>query len=137
MEKITVTITIAKPVHEVFEYFTSAEHITKWNFAHESWECPSAETDLKEGGKFNYKMAAKDGSFAFDYTGTFDKIIPNELIEYHLDDQRKVQVKFSKTDDNRTEVTEIFDPESQSPAEMQMQGWQAILDNFKKYSEQQ
>lgn len=135
MEKIKIDITILAPVEKVWDYFNTPEHITKWNFAHESWKCPSSENDLRVGGKFKTRMEAKDGSFGFDFEGIYDEVITNEKIKYHLEDGRVVEVIFEKIDENTTKVTEIFDPETQNSAEMQRDGWYAILNNFHKYVE--
>lgn len=135
MEPISIDITILAPVQKVWDYFNGPEHITQWNFASDTWECPSAEVDLKPGGKFKTRMQAKDGSFGFDFVGIYDEIIPERSVTYHTEDHRKVQVIFEKIDENTTKVTEIFDPEKQNPVEMQRDGWYAILNNFHKYVE--
>lgn len=135
MEFIKIDITILKPIEKVWDYFNNPKHVTHWNFAHETWHSPKAESDFREGGKFSYRMEVKDGSFGFDYTGTFDVIVPNQLVKYHLDDGRKVEVHFNKVDENTTEVIEIFEPEAQNSREMQRDGWYAILNNFHKYVE--
>ncbi|SHJ93581.1 SRPBCC family protein [Epilithonimonas mollis] len=135
MKKLTVSSEINKPIHKVWNYFNTPAHITKWNFAHESWECPAAKNDLTAGGKLEVRMQAKDGSFGFDLVGIYDEIKENQLIRYHLEDGREVEVIFESLSDNQTKLTENFDPENQNPLEFQKDGWQAILDNFKKYSE--
>lgn len=135
MDPIKIDITILAPVEKVWDYFNTPEHIVKWNFAHESWECPSSENDLRVGGKFKNRMEAKDGSFGFDFEGIYDEVMTNERIKYHLEDGRNVEVIFEKIDENTTKVTEIFDPEKQNSAEMQRDGWYAILNNFHKYVE--
>ena len=135
MDKVKIDITILAPVEKVWDYFNDPKHITKWNFAHESWFCPSSENDLKPGGKFNNRMEAKDGSFGFDFIGIYDEVIPNERIKYHIEDGRNVEVVFEKIDGNTTKVTEIFDPEKQNSVEMQREGWYSILNNFHKYVE--
>lgn len=135
MDPITIDITILAPVEKVWDYFNTPERVTQWNFAHETWQCPHSENDLRVGGKFNHRMEAKDGSFGFDFEGIYDEVIPNEKIKYHLDDGRNVEVIFDKIDENTTKVTEIFDPEKQNSAEMQRDGWYAILNNFHKYVE--
>jgi uncharacterized protein YndB with AHSA1/START domain len=135
MEPIKIDITILAPVQKVWEYFNTPEHITKWNFAHESWHCPSSENDLRTGGRFKTRMEAKDGSFGFDLEGIYDEVIPNEKIKYHLEDGRQVEVYFEAVDENTTKVTEVFDPEKQNSAEMQRDGWYSILNNFHKYVE--
>lgn len=135
MDKVKIDITILAPVEKVWDYFNDPKHITKWNFAHESWCCPSSENNLKPGGKFNNRMEAKDGSFGFDFIGVYDEVIPNERLKYHIEDGREVEVIFEKIDGNTTKVTEIFDPEKQNSVEMQREGWYAILNNFHKYVE--
>ncbi|MBD3906912.1 SRPBCC family protein [Chryseobacterium sp. Ch-15] len=135
MNKVTIDITILAPVEKVWDYFNDPKHIVKWNFAHESWYCPSSENDLKVGGKFNNRMEAKDGSFGFDFTGIYDEVDKNERIKYHIEDGREVEVIFEKIDENTTKVTQIFDPEKQNSVEMQREGWYAILNNFHKYVE--
>ncbi len=135
MQKLTVTTEINKPLDDVWNFFNNPEHIVNWNFAHESWECPSAKNDLKTGGKLEVRMQAKDGSFGFDLVGIYDEVTENEFIRYHLEDDRNVEIIFEKLSDNKTKVTENFDPENQHPLEFQKEGWQAILDNFKTYSE--
>ena len=135
MEPITLEITILKPITKVWEFFTDPEHITQWNFANDTWTCPKAENDLQIGGAFNYRMEAKDESFGFDFKGTYDEVAPFEKIKYHLDDGRKVKVLFERIDETTTKVTEIFEPDTQQSAEMQREGWYAILDNFHKHVE--
>jgi len=135
MNKLTITAEISKPIQEVWNYLNNPEHITKWNFAHESWECPSAKNNLIVGGKLEVRMQAKDASFGFDFVGVYDEIKENELIKYHLEDGREVEIIFERLSDSQTKITENFHPESQNPLEMQQQGWQAVLDNFKKYAE--
>lgn len=105
-----------------------------WAFASDEWEAPAAENDLRVGGKFKTTMAAKDKSSGFDFTGTYTALKANELIEYDIDDGRHVKVEFVDTPDG-VKVTETFDPENTYPQDMQRSGWQAILDNFKKYAE--
>lgn len=135
MEPIHIDITILAPVQKVWNYYNDPEHITKWNFADESWQCPRSENDLKVGGKFNNRMEAKDGSFGFDFEGIYDEIIQNERIKYHLEDGRKVEIVFDKIDQNTTNIKITFDPEMQNSPEMQREGWYAILNNFHKYVE--
>jgi len=131
---ITVQTTVNAPVKKVWEYFTKPEHVTKWNNASDDWHTPKAENDLRKGGNFNYRMEAKDGSFGFDFGGTYDAVTPNKYLEYTIGDGRKVQVNFS-ANENTTKVSESFEAENTHPIDMQKTGWQAILDNFKKYAE--
>ncbi|MBP2240961.1 uncharacterized protein YndB with AHSA1/START domain [Cytobacillus eiseniae] len=132
--KIMVEATIHVPVKKVWEYWTEPIHITKWNHASEDWHTPLAENDLRAGGKFLSRMEAKDGSFGFDFSGIYDEIRINEYIAYTLDDGRKVTITFT-SHGNDTIVSEIFDAESENPIEMQKSGWEAIVDNFKRYAE--
>ena len=131
---ITVQTTVNAPVEKVWKYFTSPEQIIKWNNASDDWHTPKAENDLRTGGKFVYRMEARDGSFGFDFGGEYDKVEVNKTIEYTIGDGRKVKVSFSGDGDTTT-VTETFEAESTNPIEMQRGGWQAILNNFKKYAE--
>ena len=131
---ITVKSTINASIDKVWEFWTLPEHITKWSFASPDWHTPSAENDLREGGKFKSTMAAKDGSMSFDFEGEYTLVEKNKAIEYIMADGRKVEISFATTS-NGVEVMESFDPETQNPEEMQRGGWQAILDNFKSYIE--
>ena len=132
--KITIETTVIAPVEKVWEAWTSPRDIIQWNRASEDWHTTKAENDLRVGGKFSSRMEAKDGSFGFDFEGIYDKVIPNELIEYSMADGRKVEIRFS-LNENKTIITEIFEAEEQNSIEMQRAGWQAILDNFKKHIE--
>jgi uncharacterized protein YndB with AHSA1/START domain len=131
---ITVETTVNVPVEKAWKYFTKPEHITKWNFASDEWHSPTAENDLRPGGKFSYRMEAKDESFGFDFGGVYDAVEEHKLIEYTIGDGRKVKIVFSGND-KTTHVTEVFEAESTNPIEMQKNGWQAILNNYKKYAE--
>lgn len=131
---ITITTTLNVPLAKVWEYWNEPKHITQWCFASEDWHAPSATNDLKEGSFFTTRMEAKDESFGFDLKGIYDHITPHQLIRYHLEDGRNVEVLFSENEGTTT-IIEKFDPENQNPHEMQQQGWQAILNNFKKYVE--
>jgi uncharacterized protein YndB with AHSA1/START domain len=131
---ITVKSTVKAPVDKVWKYWTTPEHITKWNSASEDWHTPRAENDLRAGGKFFARMEAKDGSMGFDFGGVYDDVKENEYIAYTMGDDRKVEVTFS-AHGNETEIEETFEAENTNPLEMQKSGWQSILDNFKKYTE--
>lgn len=132
--KITVKSSVNAPISKVWEYWNAPEHITKWNSASPDWHTPKSENDLRVGGRFTARMEAKDGSFGFDFGGTYDEVIPHEKISYTMDDGRKTDISFI-TNGTETQVIEIFDAEDTNPIEMQQGGWQAILDNFKKYTE--
>ena len=132
--EITIEATVNAPIDKVWKYWNEPAHITKWCAATPEWHAPAAENDLKAGGKFTTTMAAKDGSFSFDFWGIYDQVQPNELIEYTLGDGRKTKIIFSQSD-GTTKIVESFEPESQNSREMQQAGWQAILNNFKSYIE--
>jgi uncharacterized protein YndB with AHSA1/START domain len=132
--KVTVETTVQKPVAAVWTYWTEPRHITQWSFATDEWHAPSAENDLRAGGKFVTRMEAKDGSFGFDFSGSYDEVRTNESLAYTLDDGRKVTVEFLSEGD-ATKIVQTFDAEATNPVEMQQAGWQAFLNNFKKYSE--
>ena len=131
---ITIETTVHAQVAKVWEYWTKPEHIVKWNQASDDWHTTRAENDLHEGGKFSSRMEAKDGSFGFDFGGIYDEVKENEYIEYTMDDGRKVEIFFTSDGDN-TKVVETFEAENTNSLEMQKGGWQAILNNFKKYTE--
>jgi uncharacterized protein YndB with AHSA1/START domain len=131
---ITVEANVKAPVEKVWKLWTEPVHITKWNSASDDWHTPSAENDLRVGGKFSARMEAKDGSFGFDFGGVYNTVKTHEEIAYTIGDGRKVQILFKKQG-NETHVSETFEAENQNPMEMQRGGWQAILDNFKKYTE--
>ena len=134
MERITVQTSVQSDLDKVWEYWTNPEHIINWNFATDEWCCPNAENDLKSNGKFSCRMEAKDGSMGFDFTGTYDKVIEKERISYKMSDGRKVDILFNQIG-NKIQVTETFDAEGTNSDEQQRAGWQAILENFKKYVE--
>jgi uncharacterized protein YndB with AHSA1/START domain len=131
---ITVSILANVPVDTAWAKWTTPADIIHWNFASNDWQCPVATNDLRPGGKFNYRMEAKDGSMGFDFEGTYNQVIINELIEYKIIGGRQVTVSFA-TEGDDTKVTETFEAEDENSLELQQAGWQAILDNFKKHVE--
>ncbi|PST85290.1 polyketide cyclase [Pedobacter yulinensis] len=133
--QITISAIINAPVEKVWHAWSEPVHIKKWNSASDDWHTPHAENDLRTGGTFSSRMEAKDGSMGFDFSGKYDAVEENKLISYTMEDGRSVQITFNETE-GRTEVIESFDPEQQNSREMQQEGWQAILDNFKLYVEQ-
>jgi uncharacterized protein YndB with AHSA1/START domain len=133
--KVTVETVIQAPVAKVWTYWTEPVHITKWNQASEDWHAPRAENDLRVGGSFVTRMEAKDGSMGFDFGGVYDVVKQHEAIGYTMDDGRRVDIAFIDQG-NETKVVETFDAEGTHPIEFQQAGWQAIMDNFKKYVEQ-
>lgn len=130
----TVQTLVNAPVEKVWECWNKPEHITGWAFASDDWEAPAAENDLRVGGRFKTRMAAKDKSAGFDFGGVYTDVKEHKLIEYDMDDGRHVKVEFTKLPQG-VEIKETFEPENTFPQEMQRSGWQAILENFKKYAE--
>lgn len=131
---ITVKTTVKAPVSKVWEFWNEPEHIKNWCFASDDWHAPHAENDLQVGKSFTTTMAARDGSMSFDFGGVYTSVIPQKEIAYTMDDGRKVKIIFTDME-GHTMIEETFDPESENSEEMQRSGWQAILDNFKKYTE--
>lgn len=132
--RITVSATVDAAIEKVWDYWNAPGHITQWCAASPDWHAPKAENDLRTGGRFATTMAAKDGSFSFDFGGTYTHVVPHNFIAYRMDDGREVSIKF-QPEGSKTYIEETFDPESQNPEDMQRGGWQAILDNFKQYCE--
>jgi len=132
---ITVETEVNAPLNRVWSAWLSPADITQWNFASDDWHCPTAEVDLWEGGKFSYRMAARDNSVTFDFSGVFKRVDLHRLIQFELDDGRPVTVEFSEGA-NGVRVVESFEAESENPAELQKQGWQSILNNFKNHVEE-
>jgi uncharacterized protein YndB with AHSA1/START domain len=134
--KTTVTVenTVKAPVEKVWRFWTEPEHIRNWAYAMDTWHTPYAENDMTVGGKFVSRMEARDGSVGFDFGGIYDAIVPNKYIEYTLRDSRKVKITFSGNE-KETKIVQDFEAEDTNSVEMQRNGWQAILDNFKRYTE--
>lgn len=132
--KISIQATVHATTQKAWDCYTLPEHIIHWNFASPDWHCPAATADFSVGGKFSARMEAKDGSFGFDFEGIYSEIIFGEKLVYGLADGRQVAVSFTKLDDNTT-VTVDFDAENENPIDMQRDGWQAILNNYKTYTE--
>ena len=135
-DKTTIKIetSVKALIEKVWRCWTDPNHITQWNNASDDWQTPFAENDLRVGGKLLFRMEAKDKSAGFDFEGTYDEIIENQKIVYTIADGRKVSVTFTEKD-NEIMVTETFEAENTNPIEMQRDGWQAILNNFKKHVE--
>ncbi len=131
--KITVETTIAASIDAVWRAYTTPADIRQWNTASDDWHTTAASVDLREGGTFSSRMEAKDGSMGFDFAGTYTKIIPHERIEYAFGD-RRAEVQFSRLP-HSVNVRVTFDSESTHPIEQQRNGWQAILNNFKRHVE--
>lgn len=133
---VTIETSIQAPVEKVWRLWTEPKHITKWNNASEDWHTVRAENDVREGGRFLSRMEAKDGSMGFDFSGIYNRVRQYSLINYTMDDGREVRVSFVSRG-NGTTVTETFEAEHENELEMQRAGWQAILNNFKDYVENQ
>lgn len=133
---INVNTMVDLSVKKVWEYWTIPAHIVNWNYASDDWHTTKAANDLRAGGKFSSRMEAKDGSFGFDFTGVHSEVKKYSLIDSVLDDGRLMRVSFKEID-GRTFVSEDFEADMESSIELQKTGWQAILDNFKKYAEGQ
>lgn len=133
--KISIQTKVNAPIEKVWSAWINPSDIQNWNFASEDWLCPKAQNNFAVGERFNYRMEAKDGSMGFDFEGTYTSITEYQFIEYKLDDDRKVKISFEKTGDEIL-VVETFEAEDENSAEMQKQGWQCILNNFKKHVEE-
>lgn len=131
---ITIETIISAPVEQVWAMWTEPQHIENWNFAGDDWHCPKSIVDLRDGGRFSSTMAARDGSFQFDFCGEYIQVMNLESISVVLDDGRKWNTQFESSPSG-TKVVESFEPENQNPEEMQRMGWQMILDRFKGYVE--
>lgn len=129
--KIVVEALVSAPIAKVWHAYTTPEDIKQWNTASEDWHTTQSSVDLREGGAFSSRMEAKDGSFGFDFAGTYTKIIPYQLIEYSFGDRHGV-VEFVQENEGVT-VRVTFDAETTHPEAQQRQGWQAILNNFAKH----
>ena len=141
MQKVETVAIVNAEIHKVWEDYINPEHIKGWAFASDDWECPHAENDLRVNGRFLTRMQAKDGSFGFDLTGTYREVVNLKKIVYVMDKApeeevgRECIVTVEDLGDNTTKVIVAFDPENSNPIEMQRAGWQSILDNFKKFVE--
>ena len=134
-DEITIEALVEAPVEGVWLRWTAPDHITQWNFASDDWCCPSAENDLTPGGRYRVRMEATDGSFGFDFEAVYDEIAEHEKLIYTMTDGRRVSTIF-KVEGGATRVKTTFDADKENPFEMQRQGWQAILNNFKRYAEE-
>ncbi|MEQ8993955.1 MAG: SRPBCC family protein [Pseudomonadales bacterium] len=132
--KISVETVVTAPVARVWEAFTTPTDIVQWNFASDDWCCPNAEVDLRVGGVHKARMEAKDGSFGFDFEGVYKEVIPNRAITLAMSDGRKARTTFEPAGTS-TRVMTVFDAETENSVDVQRDGWQAILDNFKRHVE--
>lgn len=131
---ITVTATVNVTIDTVWDSWTNPAHIVNWNNASDDWHTPKASNDLRKDGRFTFTMAAKDGSFSFDFGGTYTSVEPKQKISYIMDDGRVATILFEQNGGS-VSITETFQAEHIHSLEMQEAGWQAILNNFKKYTE--
>ncbi|MEO6094652.1 MAG: SRPBCC family protein [Fibrobacteria bacterium] len=131
--KINVETTVDAPIQKVWRAYNTPADIMKWNAASEDWHTTASNVDLREGGAFSSRMEAKDGSFGFDFAGTYTKVVENKRIEYAFG-ERTAQIEFSEVPGG-VKVAVTFDGEETQSVEMQRGGWQAILNNFKKHVE--
>lgn len=131
---ISVTAVAEVPLQTAWEVYTGPQHITQWNHASDDWHCPNAINDLRVGGRFSFTMAAKDGSYSFEFEGVYTRVESLELLAYNFGG-RQAEVVFEPVTPGKTKVTVAFDLEDTNPEELQRSGWQAILENYKKYAE--
>ena len=132
--KISIETIVKSDIATVWSSWVTPEDINQWNTPSDDWHNPSSTNDLRVGGRFSYRMEAKDNSMGFDFEGTYTKVIEKELIEYDMDDGRSVSIKFEPVEDG-IKVVETFDAEDENSGEQQRQGWQSILNNFTKHVE--
>ncbi len=133
-EKITINAQVSAEINKAWNYYTMPEHITKWNFASDDWCCPSVLNDMTIGGKYVARMEAKDGSFGFDFEAIYNEINKLKNFKYTSPDGRLIEIDF-EANDNQTKLTITFDTDGENPIELQRNGWQAILNNYKNYTE--
>lgn len=131
-EPITVSVTVPCDVQQAWQAFTDPSAVTSWNFASSDWHCPHASNDLKVGGGFCYRMEARDGSMGFDFAGSYGEVVPGRRLRFSLGPEREVTVEFLPRGRD-TEVRQSFTPEPTHSREQQRAGWQAIMDNYRKY----
>ncbi len=133
-QKVNIQASVAVDIKKAWDCYTNPKHIVNWNFASDDWHCPSASNDLRVGGKFVSRMEAKDGSFGFDFEGVYTELVEFSKISYSMSDGRSVTVNFKSSDDH-TYIDVVFDAERENSIDMQRDGWQAILNNYTKYTE--
>lgn len=131
--RLTATTTVNASIEKVWKIWTTPEHIRQWNNISDEWHTPYAENDVRPGGKLLFKMGLKDGSLNFDHAGTYDEVIPYQLLRYTTDEGRAALITFSGS--NPVTLTEVFEPDMSFSIEEQRQFCQAIHDHFKLYVE--
>ncbi len=132
--KITVETVVAASLSKVWDAWTTPVDIKQWNAASDDWHTTASTVDLREGGVFSSRMEAKDGSFGFDFAGTYTRVVPRKIIQFTMGDDREVTIEFEERE-GVVHVKETFDAEGQHSLEQHRQGWQAILDNFRRHVE--
>lgn len=132
LQPITIETIVAATPEEAWAAYNSPEAITQWNQASEDWHCPSASVDLRAGGRYVARMEAKDGSFGFDFGGTYEEVNEPHALALVMDEGRRMRTTFA-AEGSGTRVTTIFDPEAMNPLDMQRDGWQSILDSYARY----
>jgi uncharacterized protein YndB with AHSA1/START domain len=133
MMTITVETLVHAPIETVWDAYTTPADIMQWNAASDDWHTTASSVDLRVGGHFSSRMEAKDGSFGFDFAGTYTTVVTRELIEYAFG-ERTAKIEFIQGADGVT-VRVSFKAETEHSIEQQQQGWQAILNRFAKHVE--
>jgi uncharacterized protein YndB with AHSA1/START domain len=132
--KISIETLVAASLSQVWDAWNNPEDIMQWNTAQEDWHTTKSTVDLREGGKFTSRMEAKDGSFGFDFEGTYTRVVPNQFIQFRMSDGREVTIEFEEREGG-VHIKETFDAETENAPDMQRKGWQSILDNFRRHVE--
>lgn len=131
---ITIETLVHTPINLVWDTWNSPNHVVHWNHASDDWHSPKADNNFVVGGKFVYRMEAKDNSFGFDFSGTYEEIVDKKRVVTRLDDNRLVKTEFYVENDS-VRIVETFEAEDQNSIELQREGWSAILNNYKLYTE--
>lgn len=131
---ITIETLVHAPINLVWDTWNSPNHVVHWNHASDDWHSPKADNNFVVGGKFVYRMEAKDNSFGFDFSGTYEEIVDKKRVVTRLDDNRLVKTEFYGENDS-VRIVETFEAEDQNSIELQREGWSAILNNYKLYTE--
>lgn len=129
------TVLVTKPIDMVWQHWISPDSIKHWNIPFDDWHCPIVENKVCPGGTFFFRMERTDGQEGFDYKGIYDRVIPKQRIESTGDDGRKTTVEFEVAG-NHTFIRETFEPDLETPLDMQQHFTDAVLERFKKFIEQ-
>ena len=137
-KEITVFTEVNAEISKVWDFWTNPKHIINWHFEDDDWLdwiCTDAENDLKTGWKFNFILSDEEWTWSFYFSWIYILIEELKHIKYEMmEDWRKVEIIFEELWD-KTKITETFDMEDINSEELQRAGWQSILENFKKYLE--